>query len=307
MTTKPKPKPKVVDKKAPVTTAPDWAAQYGVQAALIDTVPELKALFNKAVAQKQTVASFQSDLMNSTWFKTNGTSWRLAYATQKTDPGTWAEETKNATQQINDLAVQLGIKLTPDDVTQLANQSLFLSGGNANAINTSFLSQHIASLGKLSGQGGTTADSIASLKAHALNMGVDYSDDWYNNAAKSVASGLSTINEWTNDINTVAKSQFPSFAKQIDAGAKVSDLASPYIAKMSSLLELNPNDINLKDPTISKALNTPSTDASGTPTTQPLWQFEQQLKQDNRYFQTNQSHNDMADLASGISRMFGKI
>ena len=73
---------------------------------------------------------------------------------------------------------------------------------------------------------------------------------------------------------------------------------------MANIWEVNPTDISVNDPTIAKALT--NVDANNKPVLQPMWQFEQALKQDDRYFKTNQAHQDMTGLAAQIARDFGK-
>lgn len=49
----------------------------------------------------------------------------------------------------------------------------------------------------------------------------------------------------------------------------VADLASPYMQSMGNILEVNPGELDLFNPTIRKALQ--ATDDKGQPTSKPLW------------------------------------
>jgi len=48
-------------------------------------------------------------------------------------------------------------------------------------------------------------------------------------------------------------------------------------------------------------------DAQNNPVAKPVWAFERELKQDDRYFKTNTAVQDMTGLASEIARQFGKM
>ena len=110
---------------------------------------------------------------------------------------------------------------------------------------------------------------------------------------------------YNKKITDDAKSKYAAFATQIDAGQTVSAIASPYVQSMARILELPSTDIDLNDPTISQALI--NYDAQNNPVAKPVWQFERDLKQDERYFKTNTAVKDMTGLASEIARQFGKM
>lgn len=139
---------------------------------------------------------------------------------------------------------------------------------------------------------------------YASNMNVDISskkDEWN----KAIANGSQDYNSINAQIKEMAKIQYAGWGEQFDKGLTVQDIASNYISQMSKTLEIDPTSISLNDPTIQSALSTVGTD--GKPTFKPLWQFERELKSDPRYYQTNQSHNEMASLAGEIGRTFGMI
>jgi hypothetical protein len=73
---------------------------------------------------------------------------------------------------------------------------------------------------------------------------------------------------------------------------------------MASVFELDPTEVNLQDPLMQKAFTNLGQD--GKPALKPLWQFQQELKQDDRYFKTNRANQEMTGLATEIARQFGK-
>jgi len=284
-------------------TATDFAAEYGTQAALVNSNPELKALFNKAVAEKWDPNKFKATFENTGWFKSNGPTWRLAETARLSDPGAWNASLTDVKNQIAQSAKDMGFQLNPADADKLANDTLYLSWGKG--VDSALLKQHVATVGRITGTGGEAATNMQKFKEQAASMGMEYGSDWYSNAAQSVLSGTSNVDYYNKIIRDDAKSKYAAFADQIDKGQTVASIASPYIQSMANILELSPTDINLNDPTIAKALQ--GFDAQNKPVAKPVWAFERELKQDDRYFKTNKANQDMTSLATTIARQFGKM
>lgn len=284
-------------------TEVDWAAEYGTQAALVNSNPELKALFNLAVTEKWSAPKFQAKLQTTTWFKSNGPTWRMAETARLSDPAAWRASLDETKAKIQQSAKDMGFELNQKDVDKLANDTLYLSWGKG--IDEALLKQHVAAIGRITGTGGEVATTMQKLKEQAGSMGVQYADDWFANAAQSTLSGQSNIDYYNQKIRDDAKSKYAAFADQIDKGQTVEAIASPYVQSMARILELPSTDIDLNDPTISRALQ--SFDAQNKPVAKPVWEFERELKQDDRYFKTNTAVRDMTGLATEIARQFGKI
>jgi hypothetical protein len=286
-----------------VKTAVDFAAEYGTQAALVNSNPELQALFNQAVAEKWSPAKFRATFENTNWFKSNGPTWRMAETARLSDPGAWNGSLTELKSKIQQTSRDMGFELNPADVDKLANDTLFLSWGKG--VDEALLKQHVAATGRITGTGGEAASTMQKLKEQAGSMGVQYGDDWFANAAKSTLAGQSNMDYYNQKIRDDAKSKYAAFADQIDAGQTVAAIASPYIQSMARILELPSTDIDLNDPTISQALQ--GFDAQNKPVAKPVWAFERELKTDDRYFKTNTAVRDMTGLASEIARQFGKM
>jgi hypothetical protein len=289
--------------KEKAKTAADWTVEYGTQAALVDNVPELKTLFNTAVAEKWSPAKFKAKFENSTWFKSNGPTWRMAETARLADPGAWNAALTEAKAKIKQSAKDMGFELNLADVDKLASDTLYLSWDKG--IDDNLLKQNIATVGRITGTGGEVSTTMQKLKNTAGSMGVQYGDDWFANAAQSTLSGASNIDYYNKKITDDAKSKYAAFADQIDSGQTVEAIASPYVQSMARILELSPTDIDLNDETIQKALV--GFDAQNKPVAKPTWAFERELKQDDRYFRTNKAVQDMTGLASEIARQFGKM
>lgn len=123
------------------------------------------------------------------------------------------------------------------------------------------------------------------------------------NASRNVISGLATQQDFESQLRNQAKAAYSFWSKQIDAGQSVSDLASPYTQTMSQLLELPPGSVNLFDPTIKLALQ--HRDNTGKSIVKPLWEFENEIRNDPRWKKTNNAQNSMMQVAHQVLSDFG--
>jgi hypothetical protein len=288
-------------------TEADFAAEYGPQAALVNSDRSLQALFKQAVAEEWSADKFKAKFLATPWAQTHSDTWRVAEASRISDPASWAEQRKLVFDNIRRQYSDLGFQLDESQISNLADQSLYLSGGTAANVDNAVLKSHIAEIGRITGTGGTALTTIDTLKKNAYNYGVSYGDEWFNNAAKSILTGTGEAGNatyWNNIIKNNAKSQLPGLSDLIDSGLDARTAADGYITKMASTFELDPSEVNLQDPLMQKAFTNIGQD--GKPSLKPLWQFQQELKQDNRYFKTNKAHQDMTGLATEIARQFGR-
>jgi hypothetical protein len=155
--------------------------------------------------------------------------------------------------------------------------------------------------GQRTGEAGEFIDKI---EEYAYNMGITLGSPWIEARARNVVRGVSTQQDIESEIRVMAKSMFPGWAKQLDAGQTVADIASPYFSSMAQILELPPGSINLFDKTIKKALQSkdPTTGANAV---QPLWQFENALRADDRWKGTQNAQNSMMQVAHQVLADFG--
>lgn len=210
-----------------------------------------------------------------------------------------ARQINAAKATVDSYAVDLGVTLDDASKKKLVNE--FAGGG----LPADVLKQRIAQSGKISFETGIAATTVASLKSLASDYGVQYNNDWFNQAATSVLQGKITNDALIQQIKDLSKSYYPAFSNQIDAGLTPAKIASPYINSMANVLELNPAEISLNDPTIRKALT--SIDDKGTPVAKPIWQFEQDLRNDSRWKFTNNAQQDLMGTAHKVLRDFGLV
>jgi hypothetical protein len=89
------------------------------------------------------------------------------------------------------------------------------------------------------------------------------------------------------------------------AGQNMSDLASGYLNAKAQLLEKDPGTVTLFDPQVRQALT--ARDDKGQPTTMPLWQFENSVRSDPQWLQTNNARESLMQSTHQVLQNFGLV
>lgn len=282
------------------------AEQYGFVEQLFNSIPELKSLFDQAVAGTWDAAKFIAKLKNTNWWKNNSKAQRDYIIASFNDPATWRRERDQTRFRVNELGAQLGF------YNLMGNQQLMdwlVMGVNFHGWTDAELKYQMANFltsppeGGLAGAGGQFQMKMASM---AWANGIRLDQNWYTTRYRNILKGISSEAQVTQEIRNMAKAMFPGFVEQIDAGVNMADIASPYLQGMSSILELNPGELDLFDPTIKNALNykDPKTGSLGA---MPLWQYEVNLRKDPRWTRTNNAREGLMGVAHKVAQDFGVL
>ena len=277
----------------------EYAEQYGFVESLMDSNKELKDLFSKAVSGTWTPAKFQAELRDTKWWKTLSKSQREFLITQYGDPATGRQKLDQNIIKVQQLGAQMGVKLTAKGWRDLAYQYSY-NGWTDQQLRYQ-LGRRLNMPGtQRFGEAGELQDKLSE---YAYNMGISVSDSWMDSAAKEVMSGMASQQDYESKLREQAKATYSFWAKQIDAGQSVADIASPYMQTMAQILELPQGSVNLFDPTIKKALQ--FRDSTGKSMAKPLWQFEYEIRDDPRWKKTNNAQNSIMQTAHQVLADFG--
>lgn len=207
----------------------------------------------------------------------------------------------NVRRQVETLAATTGAAITPEEIDTISkeavDQALDTNIYQLKAFIDSKLKFGADKEGKFKGTAGETVDTLA--KVAAAN-GVDLQKafgaqlpDWLSAINKG-----ESIETYKRIIRDVAKIGMPEkVAKLIDQGVDLSAIYSPYKNIMASTLEINPETIDMNDPTLRSAI---TADAEI-----PLYEFERQLRKDDRWQYTNQAKEEVANATRQILQDFG--
>ena len=143
------------------------------------------------------------------------------------------------------------------------------------------------------------------LRNLAYDNGLSFSDQYFEQAARSVASGLKTADDFAGEIREQAAGRWPVFSEQIRAGVSARALASPYMNIIADEFEIPVENVSLSDPYVARALG--GFTAEGAPQAENLWDFTKRLRQDPRWPKTLKAQNEITGTLGSVMRMFGMM
>lgn len=286
---------------APAIDQNALAQSYGFTVAFLKAYPELNNLFNQAVSGGWTADRFTAGLKSTNWYQSMSDSQRKAVVMQYTDPATYQKTISDAEIHIRTLATQMGVDPNDwDTMGKVATRYVQEGWTDEQARNELGLHLNFSNAGLLGGQAGQTVDN---LNQYAYQMGVKNSDDWVRQNVMNIVRGISTEQDAKNQIENQAIATFPQYEKQIRGGMTVESLAQPYMQSMQSILEIPSGQVNLFDPTIRNVMS--YRDPSGSGQQKPLWQFQNDLRQDPRWAKTQNAQNAAMGAAHKVLQDFG--
>lgn len=286
----------------PELDSADLASRYGWSMTMLNSTPELKRLFSRAVAGTWTPEKFTAELRNTKWFKQNADTARQAQLLKSTDPGTYRARLNSQMHVITTMAGELGAVMSNATVQRVAENAVSL-GWNDQQVR-SVLGMYVKQRG---GQFyGAAQQYETELREYARQMGVRVSESQVASWVRSAASGKGSVQTFLGTIQNLAESAFPQFKERFQAGETLDDIAAPYKQSMSTLLELNPQAIDNFDPTVRAALaaKDPKTQK---PAMKTLWEFENDLRKDKRWLRTSNAQDAASSTVNRVLQDWGLI
>lgn len=279
----------------------EMAAQYGLSYSFMTSEPSLKGLFDLAVKESWTDAKFKAKLKETDFWKNNSEPARKALEMKASDPATWAAVMDANRTKIAELASEIGASVPEGTLKQFAEDMAMTDMSDERL--REVLSGYIDFVnGSLNGMAGMHEQTM---RKYAGDMGVDVNQQSIKNYAQLMIRGVSKFEDFKNFIDNQAVSAFPAFEEQIKGGVSMRSIANPYIQTMAQTLEMNPNDLGLKDPTIRAALN--GLDQDGKPVGRTLTDFETVLRGDPRWRSTKQAQDKTMNAGLGVLRNWGLL
>ena len=285
-----------------------WVAEkYGLAYSLINENPDIKTLFQTAIKEKwaedttgTAQAKFMSRLRETKWWKTQSDEWRKLAVLKANDPTTYRLRMAEAQQKLSTIAGNMGATVGPAFRDEIIKQAI--SGGWDDARIEQAMAGQIMrdQSGSLLGKAGQLETELMKL---GRNNGLNFSKDFYVNAARSVLSGMKSADEWGKWIREQAAQQYGAYADQIRAGVDLKEAASNITTAVAGELELDPEQVNLGDKVVQQALT--NVDEKGNPAVLPLWKVKELARQDDRFIRTNTSQAAVANIGADILKKWG--
>lgn len=275
------------------------AEQYGFVEGMLNSIPELKKLFDKAVKESWTPSKFQAELRNTNWFKSTSETERQFIIKQYGDPATVGQMWHMNQIKVWQLAAKMGATLDWDKVNNFA-YGVMAKGWTDEKLRSE-ISKYFELGAEPKGEGSEVVNEI---REYGYQMGVDVAWWWVRDAARAVTGAGAKVEDYKSHLRNLAKGIYSNWSAQIEAGQTVMELASPYLQSMSTILELPPGSIGLQDPTIKDALQAkdPQTGANRI---KQIWEFENDLRGDERWKKTQNAQNSTMQVAHQVLSDFG--
>lgn len=288
--------------ESPKLTPEELAASYGWAHGFLNSNPELKKKFKQAVDETWTASKFQAELRDTKWWKETSATRREAQVIKKTDPATWNAQMDATIIQVKQLAAEVGAAIPASKLSKIAS-NILETGMDENAIRYAIGGYvDFTKKGTLRGEAGMHEYTM---KQYAFEMGIKLDDQAIKNQAARVVKKVATTQDFEDEVRVQAKSMFPAYEQQIDAGATVRDIASPYMSLMAEELEIPDQSIDVMDPRIKKALN--GLDANGKPGGVSLHEFQSQLRNDPRWAKTDKAQDSAMNVGLKVLKDMGLV
>lgn len=216
-------------------------------------------------------------------------------------PDIYREEIEGEVESLRDQAASMGaVDITDDELIDLVKQRRRFN------MNPAQLNNALAELAtvKTGDFRGAAANVQNNIRDWARRNGVSLTENLIQNYTRRVlARDISEDDVFSELRRTYLAGAYPGWADRIEAGQDIYDIAAPYRQSMARFLELPDDEISFDDPLLRRGLQALSAD--GKPSQMPLYQFEQEIRKDPRWQQTNNAIESYNRLADDILSMFG--
>ena len=273
---------------------------YNITYRQLQVDPSLFRLFQQAYDEQWDQNRWDSEIEQLPWYRQNKASVRQYMMAQAEGGADWQAKKDETYEFVRRTSMEMGVNLSADQLEDLTDQTLMFGWGESGQEYQ--LKRAIVEQPGEGKYGGDIRMNAQTLQALALANGVKYDPGWYESAGKSVAAGLSNPEDWETQIREQAAQKFSAFAPQIMAGQNVTDLVSPYRNLMAEEWEINPNEINLEDPTLLSAFGY---DDKGVQAPMNLGDFTRMLRKDPRWMNTDKAQNKVSSITNDVLQMFG--
>lgn len=289
---------------------------------------DLGDLLVRAVNEKWNATRWNKEIELTNWWRKNSKQVRERLTSfgnykdlqsqgqdvSKSDFGLWLSKKKRALQA--DARSIAGYALTDAEAEDIA-QKIYLGflDDDENAIRA-FLVPYIGKTTsivngmKMTGYSGQALKDYQTLQAIAKANGLSLKDILPNISAtttggdleeavlEKLALGELDVNRISQDARNLAAIGQPQFVRGLlNQGYDLDQVYAPYKNAMANVLELNPEQISLNDPTLRGAIS----DKGET----NLYDFQRMLRKDSRWQYTQNARQEVSDITLNVLRDFG--
>ena len=274
---------------------------YGFNREFLKKHPDIAAIVWEAINNDWEPERFQARVQNTSWWKSKTDAQRKWDVLATNDP----KEQERVKQQnivaIRDLAGQMGVTLSPGQIDRMAREA------GKNGLDQTEMQDLIAAKwnprANKGVQSGAAGASIDGLRQMAQDYGIRLSDSTLQGYTRQILAGEQTVDGFRDSMREQSKRLYKTVATELDNGATVRDLMSPYMEAAAQALGVAVSDMNMTDPKWTKALR--SMERSGEAMDMDEW--TNLLRNDARYGwdQTSGANQAAAQFSTQLAQLFG--
>jgi hypothetical protein len=320
----PTPKASVVTDAAQREEALNVAAgqDFALPETIFNNVPSLKAILERYVKEDWTPDKLRKAIRDDVWFRKNSAEIKARYVQlynyQDLVKSGQAQGTTDYEKQITTLerqiadkarAVGSGIASDPAALRKAAENMYITNVGIDDPMTIDFIAAAIRPIGSTIagkptlGYSGQALKDYQELQSVARANGFKISDivpggQTEQQVLQGIATGRIDANRIAQDARKLAAQGRPEYVRDLlGQGYNLDQIYSPYRQTMANVLELNPDEIDLNDPSLGVAINDKGD--------MNLSEFKRVLRQDSRWQYTNQAKEEVSNIALKVLKDFG--
>ena len=286
-------------------------------------VPSLNAILQKYVnGEIASADGLRKAIRDDVWYKQNSGEIKARYVQlynyqdlvatgQATGSTDYEKQIAVLERKLADKARTIGSNAASDPAAlRKAAENMYITNvGIDDAMTTDFLAAAIKPISSMIGGKptlGYSGDALANYKTlvqTARDNGFQVSDILPGGANEQqvlagIASGKIDINRVQQDARKLAAQGQPQYVRDLLAqGYDLAQVFKPYRQVMGTVLEVNPDQIDLNDPLLRSAI-TDKGDMN-------LYDFKKAMRADNRWQYTEQAKTDVSTAALSVLKDFG--
>jgi hypothetical protein len=205
---------------------------------------------------------------------------------------------KDFSQSVADRALALGITLGQKEVDEIVNNALSM-GISASSSLVDGLIRAKLTYAPGTALGGAAGGALAQLKKTAAANGLDF-DTQFGTQAQTWLSKIlqgESPDTFENTIRETAAAGLPDNVKSLlKLGVNLDTVYAPYKNIMASVLEINPETINLNDKTLRSAIGQKE---------MTLYDWQNSLRKDPRWQYTNNARQEVSGIGLNVLQQLG--
>jgi hypothetical protein len=278
---------------------------YGGYYAIVQSVPELQGLLQRAYTERWSRDRFEYELRQTNWYRTNSESARQFDIASQVDPATAQQQIRDRVAEMRALGMnEFGIDLSESVLSGLARSSIRL-GWNQQLIAQAVGLEVTRAPGGLSQLAAGFLGQ--SLRTTAKEFGIPLAESTQQSWLVDIATGKQTRQTFQSYVLSTAKRLYPTISSQLDSGQTFQQIVDPYRNFAAQILELNPQVIDFIDPKWTKAIN--FSDPKGQRRTMDFDEWGDYLRQDRQfgYEYTSQAEQRAYEVVNDLANLFGKV